>query len=232
MFGELSVVLGFENLHTKTEFFRAINEENVLGKRTSSTRKLTAQHLSELYGLDDGIPLFRLLRFFWGAQPEGRPLLASLCAAARDPLLRMTAELILKAGQGELVTTERIESFIRRGAGRRFSEVTLAAVARNVSSSWQQSGHLKGVRVKMRSRPQVSPAAAAYALLLGYLCGARGAMLFGTFWASLLDAPEHVLREAAREAAQRGWMNFRAVGDVVEIDFAPVLTRQETESLT
>lgn len=232
MLAELSAVLDRPELSTREAIFRAVNEENILGKKTASTRKLTAKHLSELYALDEQVTLFRLLRFFWSAQPEGRPLLASLCAAARDPLLRMTAELILKAAPGELVTTEKIENFIRGRAGHRFSEVTLATVARNVSSSWQQSGHLKGVRVKMRSRPQVSPTATAYALLLGYLCGARGAMLFDTVWASLLDVSEHVLREAARDAAQRGWMNFRAVGDIVEIDFAPVLTRQEMESLT
>ena len=232
MLAELSAVLERPDLSTKEEIFRAVSEENILGKKTASTRKLTAKHLSELYALDERVTLFRLLRLFWGAQQEGRPLLASLCAAARDPLLRMTAELILRVEQGEVITTEKIENFIRGRAGHRFSEVTLATVARNVSSSWQQSGHLKGVRIKTRSRPQVSPTATAYALLLGYLCGARGAMLFGTFWASLLDVPEHMLREAAREAAQRGWMNFRAVGDVVEIDFAPVLSRLETESLT
>lgn len=231
MLAELSAVLGLEGLHTKADFFRAINEENVLGKKTASARRLTAKHLSELYALDDGVPVFRLLRLFWGAQREGRPLLALLCAAARDPLLRMTAGLILKAGQGEAVPTERIEGFVRARAGERFSDVTLSSIARNVSSSWRQSGHLTGVRVKTRSRPELSPASAAYALLLGYLCGARGPALFETFWASLLDAPEHLLREAARAAARRGWMNFRAAGEVVEVDFAPVLTRRETESL-
>lgn len=113
MLAELSAVLERPDLTTKDEIFRAVNEENILGKKTASTRKLTAKHLSELYALDDRVTIFRLLRFFWGPQREGRPLLALLCAAARDPLLRMTAGLILKAEPGAVVTTEKIEGFIR-----------------------------------------------------------------------------------------------------------------------
>ena len=37
-----------------------IIDQNCLGKRTVSTRKLTCQRLSELYGLDPSILLFRL----------------------------------------------------------------------------------------------------------------------------------------------------------------------------
>lgn len=69
---------------TRAEFARVIVEENALGKATLATRKLTAQRLAELYGLDDSIPLFRLLRGLWKLDPDARPLLATLVALARD----------------------------------------------------------------------------------------------------------------------------------------------------
>ena len=79
---------------------RAIVEGNALGKKTESTRKLSAQRLSELYALDEAVPLFRLLRELWPIDEPGRPMLAFLCASARDPLLRMTAKPVLKARRG------------------------------------------------------------------------------------------------------------------------------------
>ena len=70
---------------TREEYRKAILEENVFGKRTAATRRLTAQRLNELYALDPEVTLFRLLRFFWQADALARPLLALLCACARDP---------------------------------------------------------------------------------------------------------------------------------------------------
>src|SRR5262249_8376156 len=49
----------------------AIVEENLLGKPTRSTRKRTAKRLAELYALDPGIPLFRLLRYYSSGRVEG-----------------------------------------------------------------------------------------------------------------------------------------------------------------
>jgi hypothetical protein len=49
---------------SKAERRSAIVSENVLGKKTTSTRKSTAQRLSELYALDPSVPLFRLLQMF------------------------------------------------------------------------------------------------------------------------------------------------------------------------
>jgi hypothetical protein len=49
---------------SKAERRSAIVSENVLGKKTTSTRKSTAQRLSELYALDPSVPIFRLLQLF------------------------------------------------------------------------------------------------------------------------------------------------------------------------
>jgi hypothetical protein len=232
MLAELSAVLdpGL-TLDSKVERWTAIVDENLLGKKTASTRKLTAQRLTELYALDESVTLFRLLRFFWQADSVARPLLAMLCACGRDPLLRLTSVPVLQAKLGEVVSTGQIEASLSYQTGERFNPETANKIARNASSSWQQSGHLKGRTVKTRSRPNVTPANVAYALALGYLEGARGISLLRTFWSSLLDVPEHVINEAAREAAARGWLNYRGIGGIIEIDFSPLLTKREVESL-
>ena len=85
---------------TNAEYRSSITEENILGKKTLSTRRLSGQRLSEVYGLGAEIPVFRLLRFFWDIDLEGKPLLGLLCAVARDPLLRLTASAILPLRPG------------------------------------------------------------------------------------------------------------------------------------
>ena len=85
--------------------------------------------------------------------------------------------------------------------------------------------------MKKKSTPHVTAANTAYALLLGFLCGARGALLFHTFWTDLLEAPEHRLHEFARQASSWGWLTYRGVGNIVEIDFPCLLTPQERRHL-
>ena len=47
---------------TREEYAEAIIEDNILGKQTTSTRRLTNQRLGELYGLSPALPLFPILR--------------------------------------------------------------------------------------------------------------------------------------------------------------------------
>jgi hypothetical protein len=216
---------------SKAERRSALVSENVLGKKTTSTRKSTAQRLSELYVLDPSVPLFCLLQMFWKDDPAGQPLLALLCASARDPLLRITAGPVLQARPGDMVATKHFEEAISRQARDRFTPSTLQTIARNAASSWTQSGHLNGRRVKQKSTPHVTAANTVYALFLGFLCGTRGPLLFHTFWTDLLEAPEHRLHEFARQASSWGWLTYRGVGNIVEIDFCCLLTPQEREAL-
>ena len=46
-------------------YAEAIIEDNLLGKQTAATRKLTNQRLGELYGLTPTLPLFAVLRRAW-----------------------------------------------------------------------------------------------------------------------------------------------------------------------
>src|SRR5688572_24162081 len=49
----------------RTDYTSAIVDENILGKPTTATRRLTSQRLAELYGLDRRLALFRVLRRLW-----------------------------------------------------------------------------------------------------------------------------------------------------------------------
>jgi hypothetical protein len=55
----------------------AIVQENVLGKRTFSTRKETVPRLTALHGLDPIKPLFRVVRRLWDVDPTTLLQLAS-----------------------------------------------------------------------------------------------------------------------------------------------------------
>ena len=60
MLTELRAVLATNRPEaTRDEYLSAIHEDNCLGKRTTATRKLSSQRLSELYALDPEVPLFR-----------------------------------------------------------------------------------------------------------------------------------------------------------------------------
>lgn len=202
---------------------QAILDENVLFKNTASTRRRSLRALRELYALDRTIILFRALRDLWAGAEGSRPLLALLCAVARDPLLRATSESILKLEAGQEVTPKLLEVAVNEQYAKRYNPSVLAKIGRNAASSWQQSGHLRGRREKIRQPVQPTVEATAYALLLGYLCGVRGEALFQTRWARLLDAPVHQLRDQAFMASQQGLLEYRHTGAVTEITFRYLL---------
>ena len=79
MLSELSDLLATEPIDAeRTEYASAIIDDNVLGKQTMATRRLTNQRLGELYGLNRRLPLFRTLRRLWAIDEDGRPLMALL----------------------------------------------------------------------------------------------------------------------------------------------------------
>ena len=213
----------------KEDYRRAIDDENCLGKRSGKTRMLTHRHLSDLYGLDPSRILFRTLVYFWQRDPCGQPLLALLCAHARDSILRSTAPFILPFPEGTTVTREALEAFIDAKAPGRFSKATLTATAQHINSTWTQSGHLTGRMHKVRSKAMPTAGSVSYALLLGYLSGSRGQALFKTDYARLLDVSCEQGIKLAAEASRRGWIVFKRVGNVMEILFPNLIQPQEME---
>lgn len=228
MLDELAILLdGLSPDVGRADYLAAIIEKNALGKRTVATRKLSAQRLTELYALEPSVPLFRVLRRFWRDDMAGRPLLALLCALARDPLLCATAEPVLAMSANEELSRQKMTDAIRSAAGGRLNDATLDKVVRNASSSWTQSGHLQGRVRKFRQLVRPTPLSTAYAVMLGYLEGLRGGRLFETIWTRVLDASPVELRNVAAEAKRLSGLDLKAAGDVIEIGFSTVLTPQE-----
>jgi hypothetical protein len=228
MLAELSLTLDHVGVKAKTdEYISAVVEQNVLGKPTQTTRKRTAQRLVELYTLDQTRPVFRLLRHFWTADPAARPMLACLAAAARDPLLRDTTPFVVAVPVGAVVDSKDVAKHLGEKFSGRFSVATLTSTSQNLASSWTQAGYLTGRLNKKRTRPVVTPVLVTYALLLGYLCGTRGKMLLDTIWTRMLDRTSAEIADLATDASKQGWLNYKAVGPVVEITFPGLLTPKE-----
>lgn len=162
MLTELTALLGERpEPASKDDYRRAIVEENALGKRTASTRRITSKRLAELYALDPKVTVFRQLLVFWKADPAGRPLLALLCAAARDPLLRQTAEAVLTAKPGERVVAAALAEAVAAAFPNRFKPATCGQVARNASQSCRsgarQARRARGVPTARYSAPGAKP---------------------------------------------------------------------------
>jgi len=224
MLAELRLLLAARPASAGLEEYRqAILDDNVLLKKTLATRRESLRRLRELYALKRQVLLFRALRDLWDVDVQAQPLLALLCASARDPILRATAEMILAVPEGEQVTPHMISQAAEEDFLGRWNPMMLANIGRHAASSWQQSGHLQGRATKIRGRAESRPAAVAYALLLGYLCGDRGEALFDTLWTRLLDAPGHLLHDQAFIASQQGWLEYRHAGMVTEISFRHLL---------
>lgn len=212
-----------------SDYEEAVLEGNVLGKDTTGARQRTLRYLRELYLLRPDSILFRSLRDLWTDDPAGKPLLAGLCALARDAAFRASAPAIFGTNPGDELTSTDFAEAVDGVFPDSYSEATLAKVGRNTFSSWEQTGHLEAIArtVKVRRRPACTPATTAYALLLGHLDGIRGAALFDTIWVQVLDFPRSHLFEMATVASQRSLIDFRNSGGIIDVGFTELLRPME-----
>lgn len=215
------------------DYEKAVLFDNVLGKATEGSRKRTFRYLRELYLLRNDAILFRALRDLWPDDPAAQPLLAGLCALARDSVFRASADAIVGRNPGEVVTSTDLADAVEKHFPDSYSESTLAKIGRNTFSSWEQTGHLHPGEPpeKTRVRAACRPAAVAYACMLGHLEGIRGEALFDTIWAKALDTPRSHLVDLAAGASQRGLMEFRYAGGVMEVGFRDLLRPIEGQLL-
>jgi hypothetical protein len=204
---------------SRADYAKAILQDNVLGKRSDSTRRRSLKYLRQLYVLDSRSMLFRALRDLSSADPISLPFLALICALARDPVFRATAPMVRSAPLGSRVDAEMLAQAVLAVYPHSYSDDVLAKIGRNAASSWTQSGHLSGRLEKTRVRARSTAAAVAYAFMVGHLADARGQGLLATVWGRALDAPAHEIYEQAQTASKLGWIEFRHAGDVVEVGF-------------
>lgn len=228
MLTELQALLcGASKAVTKSDYAKLVVDANLLGKTTIKSRKLTARHLIELYGLDDKRCLFRVFRRFWLRDATARPVLALTLALARDPLLRMSRSLVLSKRPGELLDRREVENVLNQSEPERFSAASLRSFAQNINGSWTQAGFLQGKVRKVRTTPAVTPTNLAYALFLGSLEGLRAQRLFSSDWARLLSGSQDELVALAQTASRRGLLVFMNAGGVMEVRFPGYLTQEE-----
>lgn len=230
MLAELSHLLSaVQEAATREDYAVAILEDNCLGKRTSATRKLSLQRLAELYALDAHVILFRVLRDLWGRNETSRPLLALLLALGRDPLLRATATPVIRTPYGHEFARQSMKDALTEAIGNRLNEATQDKVIRNASSSWTQSGHFRGRGRKIRQKVDATPAATAFALLLGFAVGRRGRLLFETPWTAVLDTSVEDLVDLAVDAKRLGLLDLKQSGSMFDVSFPGLLTEKERE---
>jgi hypothetical protein len=234
LFGALTALLEAVPLEAPpSKYAHAALKDNVLGKRTEGARRRTFRYLKELYLLRPDSILFRALRDLWPDDVEAQPLLAGLCALARDSGFRASSTAIIGSSPGDTLTSGDLAQAVGRRFPGSYNAGTLAKIGRNAYSSWEQTGHLvEGERTaKVRTRATCRPANVAYALMLGYLQDARGPALFDTLWTEVLDQPKSRLVDLAFGASQRGLLEFRHAGGVVDVSFHELLRPFEGELL-
>lgn len=221
MFSELDALMTAVPEHgTKGDYAEAVVSHNCLRKATTATRRLTLQRLTELYGLDPKVPVFRVQRRLWSAEPSSGPLLALLAALARDPLLLATAQIILPLHEGAEMPRKLMIDSLRSVVGTRLSDATLDKVVRNAASSWSQAGHLRGRTFKVREKVLATPRLVAFALYLGTGAGLRGDDLLTSGWIKTLDCPPSQALDLAIEAKRLGLLDLRVAGDVFDLSLS------------
>ena len=223
MLSELAELLGALPADASREdYASAIIDDNVLGKKTASTRRAFNQRMGELYSLDLKLPIFRVLRRLWEIDDKGRPLIAMLCALARDPLLRITAPVVISLDIGDELIRQSYLNEIRSSTGDRLNEMSVDKVARNTGSSWAQSGHLEGRVRKIRKLVEPTACSVAFALWMGSLFHLSGEELLSTPWTAILDSSHADLLEHTLYAKRLRLLDASVGGGVVEINTARI----------
>jgi hypothetical protein len=196
----------------------AVLEMNLLGKPSVRAREAALYRLRQLYALGEDAAVGLVLRYLWTLDADSRPLLALLCALARDPSLRAGADAVLDAKPGEQVRWPAIAATFEAVNPGRLAPNMAKSLAQNAASSWTQAGFLRGAVRKERVRAKATPVAAAYAALLASLSGFGGARLLESRWLDVLDRPVEERLVLLRQAEGLGLARVRSAGDVLEIE--------------
>ncbi len=232
MLSELETLLASTpDVAGKADYAEQVVAFNVLEKRTVMTRRLTLRHLTELYSLNENIPLFRVFRQLWASDTDAHPVLALTLSLVRDPILRLSKDFVLSLPLGATIDRTDTEANLRELTSDRFRPASIKSYAQNINGTWTKAGYFKGRIKETRQRPTATPTNLAFSLFVAYLEGATGERLFSSLWARLLDQPEDRLFELAQIASQRGLIVYRRTGGVTEVRFPDYLTPEERERL-
>ncbi len=208
---------------TSDDYRRAIIDDNVLLKPSRSTQSKTYFYLRDRFALDPTVPIFRVLRLLWDRDQAGQPLMTLLVALFRDPVLRSSMELVINRAPEQVISSREFSECVNLTLPQRLTEKTLKSTGENTTSTFKQSGHLSKKNPSTRQRVHATPGAVTMALLVAYLDGAQGMSFFDTEWIRLLDSSNERILSEARTASNRGWLEIRHAGNVLEITFRTLL---------
>lgn len=210
---------------TQAELRRLVVEDNVTGKRSETTRKITWKYLRPRYALDPAIPEYRA--FVAGMRvataPTERGLLCGLMFARCDRLLReVTIECVspLLREPGTVIEPSAIDGAIRQhtvATGQSWSPSVQRGVVSHLQSSLKDFGLLTGSLKRRTVRPRVGVQGTLLALRLGRLEGLTDRQALGSRWFRFLGLEREAAMELCYTAARAGAVGFRAQADVVEI---------------
>jgi hypothetical protein len=200
-------------------------DANVLSKRTGSARRLALKHLRALYGIGTASPVALVLERLWQRDATGRPLLALLCALARDPLLRDSGDVVLPVAAGTPLRWPTIAAHFDGKHPGRFSDKMLRSLSQNCASSWTQSGHLRGKVSKVRARAAPTGIVAAYAALLATFAGFGGPALLDSPWLKVLDREREERLSLLRQAEGQGLVRVRVASEMIEVGVRKPMAR-------
>ena len=214
MLDDLRMTFGAANAVTPEGL---IIDQNILGKRTARSRQVALYRLNQLYGLTHPPPVCAALAGLWSRDISAQPLLAVLCALARDPSLRDASPAVLDAPIGTQVRWPAFGAAIEARRPGRLGTKMLKSLAQNCASTWSQAGFLRGKLAKVRVHPTPTPTVAAYAALLSEYSGFGGPALVASPWLAVTDVPIPERIVLLREADALGLLRLRTGGGIVEI---------------
>lgn len=224
MLSELTTILGVAEGRGLLEAIAAVQNENLLGKHSTAAAVSALKNLASLYSLKAPPPITRAMVRLWRDSPESLPLLAILCALARDPILRDTAHAVLASPLGSSVGTSDLSHALAKKHQDRFSFSTLRSLGQNCAATWTQSGHLSGRVRKVRTRVEATPEAAAFAAFIAQSAGFGGSAVLTSPWMTVLDVSPDEQLGLLRRAQGRGLVRVRHAGAVFEFQISPQLT--------
>ena len=140
---------------TLTDYEQAVMEDNVLGKETIESRRRGPSATSASSTCCGVTPCSSgALGDLWNDDPAGHRLLAGLCALARDPVFRASAQAIFESEPGDEVTSADLAEAVGEVVSRLLQRRDTRKIGRNTFSSWEQTGHLEAVArtTKVRRR--------------------------------------------------------------------------------
>lgn len=223
MLKELNLLVDafFGEVITLVRAREAVVVNNVLVKKTQRTRQVTFKYLQRLYGLDEqnpqGLLFFQLFRTRTAAQGQ----LAALQVLSVDRLFRATLSTLLNCEENQPVKAVMLVASVQ-ATGADYRPTTLKSCTENLLSSWSQAGWLSAGTQKRRIKVTPLPESVAFALYLGHQEGLRGLSLLDSPYIQAFGASHDTVDELAYQASKLGYLSYRRIADVLEIQFPQV----------